>query len=89
MLAEKCCKCGNRTNSGIFIRVDPKTVAFPREDEVERLRAAHAHVLAAAFRRGQEEMREAAASLVETPRTSVRRIELARAIRALPLREPR
>ena len=27
--AEKCCHCGVRTFSGIFVRVDPSTVPFP------------------------------------------------------------
>lgn len=31
---EKCCKCGGATIAGIFVRVDPRTVAHPREEAV-------------------------------------------------------
>lgn len=27
---EKCCDCGTTTDEGIYIRVDPATVAYPR-----------------------------------------------------------
>jgi len=34
---ERCCRCGVETNGGIYIRVDPATVAFPQEmDEEEQ-----------------------------------------------------
>jgi len=29
---ERCCFCGNVTDSGIFIRIDPKTVPYPRSE---------------------------------------------------------
>lgn len=28
-----CCYCGDATRSGIYIRVDPRTVPYPQEDE--------------------------------------------------------
>ena len=30
---ETCCWCGNPTQDGIFVRVDPKTVNHPRKKE--------------------------------------------------------
>lgn len=27
---ERCCKCGADSLAGIYIRIDPKTVPFPR-----------------------------------------------------------
>lgn len=30
---ERCCKCGNMTASGIFIRVDPTTVPHPSKED--------------------------------------------------------
>jgi hypothetical protein len=32
---EQCCKCGWPTFSGIFIRVDPKSVPYPRKEKEE------------------------------------------------------
>jgi hypothetical protein len=29
---ERCCKCGNNTQSGLYVRIDPRTVPFPREE---------------------------------------------------------
>ena len=29
---ETCCLCGKRTASGIYIRIDPRTVPHPRQD---------------------------------------------------------
>ena len=29
---ETCCKCGIQTWSGIYIRIDPKTVPYPRNE---------------------------------------------------------
>jgi hypothetical protein len=29
---ETCCLCGRPTNHGIYVRVDPKTVPFPRQE---------------------------------------------------------
>lgn len=29
---EICCLCGEEHESGIYVRKDPKTVPFPRED---------------------------------------------------------
>lgn len=31
-LAEKCCDCGAGTQEGIYLRVDPKTVNFPKDE---------------------------------------------------------
>jgi hypothetical protein len=31
---ERCCKCGADTFSGIYVRVDPATVPYPRKDPV-------------------------------------------------------
>lgn len=42
---ERCCKCGVETNSGIYIRVDPKTVPFPRDDGNETPGGSHRFVL--------------------------------------------
>jgi len=30
--AETCCLCGHATTSGIFIRIDPASVPFPRTE---------------------------------------------------------
>ncbi len=32
-LGMKCCMCGRRTSSGIFVRFDPETVPFPRDGD--------------------------------------------------------
>jgi len=32
---ERCCRCGNETRSGIYIRVDPASVPYPRTDPDE------------------------------------------------------
>jgi hypothetical protein len=29
---ERCCHCGTLTTNGIYTRVDPTTVAFPRDE---------------------------------------------------------
>lgn len=29
---ETCCACGDSTNAGLFIHVDPSTVMFPKAD---------------------------------------------------------
>ena len=29
---ERCCQCGEKTESGIYIRVDPATVPFPKKE---------------------------------------------------------
>jgi len=29
---ERCCDCGEQTWSGIYTRIDPNTVPFPREE---------------------------------------------------------
>lgn len=29
---EQCCFCGEGTLSGIYVRVDPRTVAYPQEE---------------------------------------------------------
>lgn len=29
---ERCCHCGQETRCGIYIRVDPTSVPFPREE---------------------------------------------------------
>jgi hypothetical protein len=29
---EQCCKCGTMTRSGIYIRIDPATVSYPRRE---------------------------------------------------------
>lgn len=31
--AERCCDCGKATPDGIFMRIDPKTVRFPTEED--------------------------------------------------------
>jgi len=31
---EICCYCGQETLSGIYVRIDPKTVPFPRKEEL-------------------------------------------------------
>lgn len=33
---ETCCLCGAATTSGIYIRMDPQTVPFPRNEEDAR-----------------------------------------------------
>lgn len=30
---EQCCMCGEETRSGIYTRVDPKTVPYPRRED--------------------------------------------------------
>jgi hypothetical protein len=30
---ERCCKCGDPTRSGIYVRIDPATVPYPQPDE--------------------------------------------------------
>ena len=30
---ETCCDCGNATRSGIYMRIDPSTVAYPASKE--------------------------------------------------------
>lgn len=30
---ERCCKCGKLTDSGIYLRIDPRTVPYPTEEE--------------------------------------------------------
>lgn len=30
---EKCCKCGRATSSRIWIRIDPTTVPYPKEED--------------------------------------------------------
>ena len=32
--SEKCCMCGEETFSGIYIRINPATVRFPREEKI-------------------------------------------------------
>ncbi|HTF53628.1 MAG TPA: hypothetical protein VK735_39800 [Pseudonocardia sp.] len=32
---EICCHCGKHTNSGIYVRIDPKTVPFPAAEDDE------------------------------------------------------
>jgi hypothetical protein len=29
---ERCCKCGETTRGGIYIRIDPTTVPYPTEE---------------------------------------------------------
>lgn len=31
--AERCCKCGAPTQSGIYVRLNPTTVPYPAEDD--------------------------------------------------------
>jgi hypothetical protein len=31
--AERCCLCGTSTDEGIFVRIDPATVTYPRPEE--------------------------------------------------------
>lgn len=30
---ETCCQCGEATSDGIYIRIDPRTIAFPKGDD--------------------------------------------------------
>ncbi len=30
---ERCCLCGAKTKDGIYIRIDPRKVAFPAEEK--------------------------------------------------------
>jgi hypothetical protein len=32
-IEETCCDCGKRTQSSIYIRLDPRTVKYPASDE--------------------------------------------------------
>lgn len=32
---QTCCRCGRSTSGGIYVRVDPKTVSFPRVETDE------------------------------------------------------
>lgn len=30
---ERCCDCGKETQSGIYVRIDPRAVNFPAEEK--------------------------------------------------------
>lgn len=30
---ERCCRCGEQTSEGIWVRIDPALVAFPADEE--------------------------------------------------------
>lgn len=32
-MEEKCCDCGAPTKDGIYFRVDPRTVKFPKQEK--------------------------------------------------------
>lgn len=32
-VTERCCWCGHSTAEGIYIRIDPRTVPYPTEEE--------------------------------------------------------
>lgn len=44
---EQCCRCGSPTIMGVYVRIDPRTVPYPKEDtpEDESQHVRHGHSL--------------------------------------------